>query len=154
MTKSIFSTMIYLAIIAITFTSLHADDLSDAQAFYDSGTAFFGLQDFDKAIENYTQAIQLNPNEAKYYYHRCQAYMAAGDIENFVKDMSVCINLDTDDPETKEWIAQMKSKMSETEQNYQKDPSLKPRIIVRIVTLLVIIAALIIIPNIRKKKRE
>ena len=42
--------------------------------FYDSGCVHYRNGDYDKAIADYTKAIELNPDYAEAYYNRGLAY--------------------------------------------------------------------------------
>ena len=44
------------------------------------------MGDYEKAIEDYTQAIQINPGEALYYQNRAKTYHKLGDAEKAEAD--------------------------------------------------------------------
>ena len=44
------------------------------------------MGDYEKAIEDYTQAIQINPGEALYYQNRAKTYRKLGDAEKAEAD--------------------------------------------------------------------
>ena len=49
-------------------------EISKAEVFYNSGVEFHNSGQFDKAIENYTQAIALNSEHADAYWNRSNIY--------------------------------------------------------------------------------
>ena len=55
---------------------------------------------FERAIEDYTEAIRLNPEYAKAYYNRGQAYKDQGKKAEAIADFQKFITL-TDNPQ---WI--------------------------------------------------
>jgi tetratricopeptide (TPR) repeat protein len=58
------------------------------QAHYIRGSAFFYSGNYDKAIADYTAAIQLNPNFATAYYARGCAYRKKGEDATAEKDVA------------------------------------------------------------------
>jgi len=61
-------------------------------ALFNRGTAYLALRDYSKAISDFSDAIQSDPNESAYYYHRVLAYIgdrdsvrAAGDLETAIQ---------------------------------------------------------------------
>jgi lipoprotein NlpI len=53
--------------------------------------------DLDRAIADYTEAIQLDPNYARAYLNRGIARLAKGDLENAIADFGDVIRLDPKD---------------------------------------------------------
>ena len=54
--------------------------------------------DLDRAIADYTQAIQLNPKYAPAYYNRGSAWGNKGDFDRAIADYSQAILLDPKEP--------------------------------------------------------
>jgi tetratricopeptide (TPR) repeat protein len=52
------------------------------------GNEYFDKGDYDRAIADYTKAIEINPNYAKAYNDRGMAYMELGDMENGCRDFA------------------------------------------------------------------
>ncbi len=50
-----------------------------ADAYNNRGVIYRDTNDHDKAIADYTEAIRLDPKEARFYYNRSFVYEAKGD---------------------------------------------------------------------------
>src|ERR1700687_2230729 len=68
-----------------------------AVAFQNRGTAYLGKGDNDRAIEDYDQAIRLDPNYANAFNSRGVAYQNKGDNARAIQDYDQAIRLDPDD---------------------------------------------------------
>ena len=55
-------------------------------AYNNRGNTYDSMGDYEKAIEDYTQAIQINPGEALYYQNRAKTYRKLGDAEKAEAD--------------------------------------------------------------------
>ena len=53
--------------------------------------------DYDRAIDDYTQAIQLNPNDAYAYKNRGLAYNDKGDFDRTIEDYTQAIQFNPND---------------------------------------------------------
>lgn len=67
-----------------------------AVAFQNRGTAYLGKGDADRAIEDYEQALRLDPNYANAFNSRGVAYQAKGENERAIDDYNQAILLDPD----------------------------------------------------------
>ena len=67
----------------------------------------------DKAIEEFTMAIDLNLNKAEFYYSRGSAYSSVGSYKNAVKDYGEAIRLDPEWAEAYESRAEAFQKIGE-----------------------------------------
>jgi len=65
-----------------------------ANAYFNRGIAYKNQRDFDRAIADYTQAIQLNPKDAKPHVNRGNVYSDKGDFDRAIADYSEAIQLD------------------------------------------------------------
>ncbi len=65
----------------------------DAVAFFNQGLERYKVEDFQGAVKDFTQAIQLNPNDANAYNMRSSAYMALKDYQRAMEDLQAAINL-------------------------------------------------------------
>ncbi|MGC1395567.1 MAG: sigma-70 family RNA polymerase sigma factor, partial [Coleofasciculaceae cyanobacterium] len=64
----------------------------DAVAFFNQGLERYKEQDYLGAVKDFTQAIQLNPNDANAYNMRSSTYMALKDYQSAKEDLQVAIN--------------------------------------------------------------
>ena len=67
------------------------DSRPDASHYVKRGEAYFKLRDFDKAIEDFSKAIQMNDRLDDAYYGRGMALARNGEIEKGIADLSVYI---------------------------------------------------------------
>jgi tetratricopeptide (TPR) repeat protein len=52
------------------------------------------LNDFDKALADYSDAIKINPNEIRYYLLRSYIYEVKGDAKNAMADTDKVLKMD------------------------------------------------------------
>ena len=69
-------------------------------AYYYRGIAYSSKGDFDKAIADYSQAIEYNPEFPLTYYYRGIAYSKKGEVNQSIKDYTKAIELKPDDADT------------------------------------------------------
>lgn len=67
-----------------------------AEVIKDLGNKFFKEKNFQKSIEMYTNAIQLNKYNANYWSNRSAAYLSLKDFEKAVIDAEICRRLKPD----------------------------------------------------------
>jgi tetratricopeptide (TPR) repeat protein len=63
-------------------------------AYTDRGVAWSRKSDLDRAINDYTKAIRLDPSDAVAYGNRGIAWFEKGDMENAIRDLTEAIRLD------------------------------------------------------------
>jgi tetratricopeptide (TPR) repeat protein len=68
--------------------------LRNAQAYIDRGNAFYNKRDYDRAIADYTQAIQLDPKLVKGYINRGLVFANKGDNDRAIADLNQATQLD------------------------------------------------------------
>ncbi|MCB8945893.1 MAG: tetratricopeptide repeat protein [Ardenticatenaceae bacterium] len=68
-----------------------------AQDYFNQGEAYFMQGDLAAAVDAYTQAIALAPQNPAYYGARAIAYFLANDIPKMITDLDSAINLGTQD---------------------------------------------------------
>ena len=73
--------------------------LSQAELALQQGNFLMTLRQIDKAIENYSRAIKLNPNYTDAYKNRGIAYREKGKYNRAITDFSTAIDLKPDDAE-------------------------------------------------------
>ena len=64
-----------------------------ANKYYKRGVAYTENGDYDCAIEDFTQAIELNPNFAEAYYQRGLADAKKGEVDKAIADYTKAIAL-------------------------------------------------------------
>ncbi len=60
------------------------------------------LNDMDKALADYSEAIKLKPDEVRYYGYRSYIYEVKGDIKNSMADTDKVLKLDPKNQEALE----------------------------------------------------
>jgi len=61
--------------------------------FFNSGYAYYEKKDYDHAIEDYTQAIRIDPNYADAYIKRSLAYYEKKDYDRAIEDCTQVIRI-------------------------------------------------------------
>jgi len=69
------------------------DSIEQAEHYKNQGNQMLSSKQYTKAIEFYTKAIELNPNNAIYYCNRAAAYSHMGQHQKAVDDCKSSINL-------------------------------------------------------------
>lgn len=67
-----------------------------AETYYIRGLAHSKKGELDKAIENYTKAIELKPDYADAYYNRGGTWLRIGEREKAKSDLATARNLGVD----------------------------------------------------------
>jgi tetratricopeptide (TPR) repeat protein len=67
-------------------------------AFNNRGNAHAARGDYDRALQDYSQALRLNPKYAGAMRNRGSVYVRKGDYERAIRDYSEAARLDPDDP--------------------------------------------------------
>ena len=65
-----------------------------AEAYYNRGLAYRDRGDFDRAIEDFNEAIELNHDYVDAYYNRGLAYRSVGMADRSIADLTKAIELD------------------------------------------------------------
>src|SRR4030042_1179320 len=84
--------MIFYLIAALLMVS--AECSQTAEEFYNRGNAKVGLQRYRWAIEDYTKALELDPEYAMAYYNRGAAKYGIQDYKGAITDYTRAIELD------------------------------------------------------------
>jgi tetratricopeptide (TPR) repeat protein len=66
----------------------------DADAHFDRGMAFLERREYDKAINEFSEAIRLDPNYVHAYVSRGNAYGIHGAVDKAIDDFTEAIRLD------------------------------------------------------------
>ena len=73
---------------------------TSATEHFEQGVNCLAEENYDCAIENYTKAIELNPNSAEPFKYRAAAYYSKGDFDLAVQDYNKAVELNPNDPNT------------------------------------------------------
>lgn len=68
-----------------------------AVAYNNRGNGYKAIGEYDRAIQDFTQAIQLNPEYALAFYNRANAYDSIGEYERAIQDYNQAIRLRPND---------------------------------------------------------
>ena len=71
-----------------TFSQVLETNPEYLNAISNRGRAYFKLENYDSAIADFSQAIELQPANDQYYLHRSEAYKAAGQEELSRQDVA------------------------------------------------------------------
>ncbi|KAK7736795.1 hypothetical protein SLS63_003144 [Diaporthe eres] len=70
----------------------------EAEVFKNLGNKFFKERNYRRAIEEYSKAVDLQPDSATYLGNRAAAYMADGRFESALEDCKRAVDLDSNNP--------------------------------------------------------
>lgn len=73
------------------YTALILQNKQDASLYTTRGDLYFQINDFDRAIEDYNEALQLNDNTDAAYYGRGLALGRQGFIRDAINDLTIYI---------------------------------------------------------------
>jgi len=73
-----------------------AADQNPGQAYILRGAGYARSGEYDRAINEYTQALRLNPNDALALYNRGDAYNSKGEYERAIQDFTLALTLRPD----------------------------------------------------------
>ena len=68
-----------------------------ALAFSSRGNAYYNKRDYDRAIQDLTQAVKLNPNDIPAFNDRGIAYGIKGEVDLAIEDFEQVIRLDPEE---------------------------------------------------------
>eukprot|EP00492_Amphilonche_elongata_P004553 TRINITY_DN4928_c0_g1_i1.p1 TRINITY_DN4928_c0_g1~~TRINITY_DN4928_c0_g1_i1.p1 ORF type:complete len:132 (+),score=16.20 TRINITY_DN4928_c0_g1_i1:63-458(+) len=77
-------------------TGVATDAEKKAEDYKVSGNELMGLHKYDDAIVSYTKAIELNPQNEKYYSNRALAYIRTSEFKRAVADAQKAISIKPD----------------------------------------------------------
>jgi tetratricopeptide (TPR) repeat protein len=89
-----------VVIVLLTLQVFIAGQLPGHAMYYSNrGDGYLDNGNYDQAIAEYTQAIELDPSLTSYYYNRGLAYRGKADYENAKSDFSQVIKMNPEDGE-------------------------------------------------------
>lgn len=86
---------------AIKFDS--KNNIDNDKVYYRRGNSFYFITRISSAIEDYTQAIKVNPENAKFYYNRGIVNKKKGKLEKAIKDLERASNIFLKQGDTKNY---------------------------------------------------
>jgi len=69
------------------------ETLGEIRTLHNLANDFYRANDFDRAIEHYTKALEINPKLVETYFNRGLAHTRKLDYENAVSDFTVVLEL-------------------------------------------------------------
>jgi len=76
-------------------------------AFTHRGFLYMEKNDYDKAIEDFTQAININPEESISFSFRGLAYKETGDFEKAREDFETSLKINPNDEMVKKYLEEI-----------------------------------------------
>jgi Tfp pilus assembly protein PilF len=64
-----------------------------AEQYIDRGLKYARVEQYDKAIQDFSKAIEINPSYGKAYHNRAVAFTKIGDSEEAAADFAMCFNI-------------------------------------------------------------
>ncbi len=68
-----------------------------AVSFFHRGRAYYSTQDYDRAVQDFDEAIRLYPSFLNAFFQRGDVYLAKQDYDRAVRDFDEVIRLDPND---------------------------------------------------------
>ena len=73
-----------------------------AEAYIRRGRAYYWKEDYDQSIEDFTEALQINPKDTFAYHYRGDAYYEKGDYDKAIADYEAALRIDPNDTDIKQ----------------------------------------------------
>ncbi|KAL2261306.1 hypothetical protein VTK26DRAFT_4422 [Humicola hyalothermophila] len=91
-------------------------EAEQAESFKNEGNKFFKAGDYTHAIEFYTKAVVLQPNNATYRGNRAAAFMSAGKYTEALEDCKKAVDLDPQNPKILLRLARIYTSLGQPEE--------------------------------------
>ena len=101
--QDVSSDLEYLILLAVLTDDIEASP-KDPEMFFARGNFFIQNKKFDRAISDYTKAIDLNPQFVLAYHNRSAAHELKGDLKKAIVDMEQCVKLN---PENSDYLSRL-----------------------------------------------
>lgn len=69
-----------------------ADNIAKANEYKTLGNKEFQANNYEAAIEHFTKAIELNPNDHLFYSNRSACYASIEEYERALEDADICVS--------------------------------------------------------------
>jgi lipoprotein NlpI len=112
--------------------AIQSGQLSDqdlAIVFNNRGLAYYKKKDYDRAIEDYDQAIRLGLKDADSFYRRGLMYFEKDDYNRAIQDFNEALKLHPDNVavlQKRGWIYELKKDYDQAIRDYDRAISLQP----------------------------
>jgi tetratricopeptide (TPR) repeat protein len=112
--------------------AIQSGELSDqdlAAAFHNRGLAYHHKKEYDRAIEDYDQAIRMGLTDADCFYRRGLAYFEKNDYNRAIQDLDQTLRLDPDNAaalQKRGWAYEVKKEYDQAIRDYDRAISLQP----------------------------
>ena len=73
--------------------SLDAKPFHPDLIYHDLGLCYIQLKNYDKALESYNKAIEINPNDLAFYYMRAIVYYYINNTKEYIANLEKAISL-------------------------------------------------------------
>lgn len=103
---------------------------SKPEKFYKNGIAFFEKGDYDNAIDCFSKAHELKPNNVVYAYDLALTYLKKGDYDSSIEKFEACLKLNPNDYDTCYNLGMAYAEKEDYDSAinaYKKASNLKPR---------------------------
>ena len=77
----------------MVFQRKHAEEPTDAEGFLDRGSRYGRNGVYHRAIQDFTAAIELDPEIAEVWYNRGCSWYEVGDLDKAISDLTQAIEL-------------------------------------------------------------
>lgn len=104
-------------------------NIEEATKYKNLGNECFSAKKYEEAIQHFTKAIELNPNDHVFYSNRSACYASLEEYEKALEDADKCVNLKPDWSKgyTRKGLAEFYlDKYDDAEKTYQKGLELDP----------------------------
>ena len=98
----------------------------DPEAFKATGNKFFKTKEYDKAIAEYSKAIQADPSSATYRSNRAAAYISAGRYAEALEDAKAADELDSNNPKILNRLARVYTSLGRPQEAIEVYDSIQP----------------------------
>ena len=82
----------------LALSSGQLSQVNMANTYFNRGVAYDGHGELEKAVEDFSQAIALKPEDADFYLNRGVSYLELGEGEKGVADFDKAVELRPEDP--------------------------------------------------------
>ena len=93
--------ILYMAAIMLLFTACTKTNKKYADGYYEQGLVFYKSMEYDRSIDDFTKALEINPKDKenyKVYYMRGRSYLENRQydqaINDFTKALEICPETD------------------------------------------------------------